>query len=494
MPEITYKDFDAHLKKKSDDRTGDNPQVYLFHGEELLYKKAFDAFVEHMIPPESRVANLEPVDGAPENIRDAVNRANTYSMLSGNKVVAVLESRIFYGKQEQGKLLEKAKEAIRKDDKKKASRFFLGLLGQFRLKPEDITGKEDVTSILPDGEDPDSADWIVELAAYCRDNGLSVPSGNLPEQFLESAIEKGFPTGNYLALTTDVVDKRKTLFKSIREKGVVVDCSVPKGNRRADRMIQEEVLKSRISSVLKGSGKTLMPQAFAKLYDMTGFDLRTFTNNLEKLVLYVGDRPAITPDDVTSVLERSKQDPIYELTGAVSDRNPKASLMLLDSLIQSGLHYLQVFTAIVNQLRKLLTVKAFLESPHGRVWQSGMPYNVFTSRVIPAMADYDRKLLEMFELWDNAMKPDETENDGKKKKAGKKKTGSMKPPTDLLSAANPRNPYPIYLTIKKADNFSFKELTEFYSHLADTDMRLKRSAHDPKLVLEETILKICRPH
>ena len=74
----------------------------------------------------------------------------------------------------------------------------------------------------------------------------------------------------------------------------------------------------------------MSPPAFTRLYEMTGFDLRTFSNNLEKLVLFAGERQEITEDDVAAVLERSKQDPIYVLTGAVSDRNPVQSLELLD--------------------------------------------------------------------------------------------------------------------------------------------------------------------
>jgi DNA polymerase-3 subunit delta len=491
MPEITYKDFEKHLKKVPEEPEGTLPQVYLFHGEELLYKKAFASFVEKMIPPEDRSVNCEPVDGAPENIRDAVNRANTYSMLSGNKVIAVQETRIFYGKKEQGKLLEKAEAAIKKEDRKKASKFLMGLLGELKMRPEDIRDPEDVKALLDDGDDLSDTGWIVELAGYCVDNAISAPGGGQPDQFLENAVLKGFPPGNFMALTTDVVDRRKTLFKTIREKGVVVDCSVPKGNRKADRIVQEEVLKNRIASILGGSKKKLMPQAFTRLYDLTGFELRTFSNNLEKLVLYVGDRDVITPDDVTAVLERSKQDPIYELTGAVSDRDAAKALMLMDSLLQAGMHYLQVFTAIVNQVRKLIRIKSFMLSPQGRAWQNGMPYNAFTARALTAMEDYDRNLKELYEKWNETLTQDPT-RDGEKKK-GKKKAKALKVPTDILSAPNPKNPYPIYLTLKKADNFKMEELTELYAHLANTDIRLKRSAQDPKIVLEETILKICRP-
>ena len=494
MPEINYKDFDGHLKQIEETPGDTPPQVYLFFGEELLYKKAFTSFIESMIPPEDRSINCEPVDGAPEQIHDAVNRVNTYSMLSGKKVVAVQESRIFYGNQQAGKLLGKAKEAFQLNNSKKAAKYLLSLMGQHSLDLNNFEKKEDLGILLKDSKEGGNADWVLDLIDYCRENGLTVPSGGRPDRFLESAIEKGFPPGNYLAITTDLVDKRRTLFKCIREKGIAVDCSVPKGDRRADRQIQETVLRNRAETILEGSKKALTPQAFARLYDMTGFDLRTFSNNLEKLVLFVGERREITPEDVKDVLERSRQDPIYELTGAVSDRDPVLALKLLDSLLQSGLHPLQVFTAIVNQMRKLLLAKVFIQSTQGRTWQPGMPYNAFTARVLPAVQDYDRELISILSQWEDGLNPkapDAENENGKRGKSKKKKTGRKDTP-DLMVAANPKNPYPIYLTLKKADKFGLEELAALHIQLGETDVKLKRSGRSPRLVLEETIFKICR--
>ena len=498
MPEITYKDLETHLKKIIESSGVHSPQAYLFFGEELLYKKAFGLFLDSLIPPADRATGCEPVDGAPEGIRDAINRLNTYAMLPGNKIIAVQESRIFYGNQEKDKLIDKAKEAFQREDIPKAAKYILSLLGQHQLSLDDMTQQENFSALLPDEGLSSETNWLQEVVRYCVDQELRVPSSDRPDQTLMAAIEKGFPRGNYLVLTTDMVDKRRALFKCFRDKGVVVDCSVPKGDRRADRLIQEEVLRNRMTAVLKKSRKRMASQAFALLHEMTGFDLRTFSNNLEKLVLFAGERPEITEDDVKAVLERSKQDPIYAMTGAVSDRNPAQSLKLLDSLLQGGMHPLQVFTAIVNQFRKLMLVKNFTRSSYGREWQSAMPYNGFTARVLPAMTAYDQVLVDMLSEWDEMLGGDEIEGipvdgGGKKKKNKKRKNRQKrKLPEDLLVAANPKNPYPIYLTLKKADNFSMEELTDLYISLSDTDIKLKRSALDPKLVLEEIILRICR--
>ena len=72
------------------------------------------------------------------------------------------------------------------------------------------------------------------------------------------------------------------------------------------------------------------------MLEMTGFDLRTFSSNLDKLISYVGDRTEISIDDVETVLQRTKKDPLYELTNAVSERNAPQAIFFLDSLLSDN--------------------------------------------------------------------------------------------------------------------------------------------------------------
>jgi DNA polymerase-3 subunit delta len=75
-------------------------------------------------------------------------------------------------------------------------------------------------------------------------------------------------------------------------------------------------------------------------------------------------------------------------------------------------------------------------------------------------------------------------------KKGKK--NKAKATTDLLIAKNPKNPYPIYLLLKKSDGFSKDKLISAVEVLAEADKKLKTSAQSPKLVLEKAILSVCK--
>jgi len=228
------------------------------------------------------------------------------------------------------------------------------------------------------------------------------------------------------------------------------------------------------------------------MYNMTGFDLRTFSSNMDKLISYVGERKSITAQDVEYVLKRSKKDPIYEFTNAVTDKNIERTLFYLDSLLTGGEidHPLQLLAAIVNQIRKLLIIKDFTESSRGSVWFAGCRYDHFRSKVMPEIIEHDRAFLKQMDDWES-MLLEEMDEDVKNQKKGKKKKKKSKASTDLIIAKNPKNTYPVFMMLQKSDKFTKNELIYALECLNKADLGLKKTRQNPKLVLENALIKIC---
>jgi len=485
MPETNYKALDSVLSQIDREKL---PQVILIYGEEMLYKNALKRCTDALLPGADKQLNYDPIDGIPDNIGLAIERANTFSLLPGIRIIGFLNADLFYSKQNEGALIEKAAEALGKDDLKKASSYMLNVLSMGNLSLEDVSGGNASTHLkLPEGLGPEG--WVERIVAYCLENHLSVPRAGSAKESLILALEKGFPKSNYLMITTEIVDKRQRLYKTIKDKGLVIDCSVPKGERRADKAVQESVLQERAREVLSASGKTLGRDAFMALSEMTGFDLRTFSNNLEKLIDYVQDRREIRPEDIASALDRTKKDPVYELTNAISDRSVEKSLFFLSSLLSGDMHPLQIVAAVTNTMRKLLVARDFIESPAGKPWHAGCQYNEFRASVMPAIQAYDKSLADMLTDWQSGQSGSISGGDGGEKKPANKKTIK----TDLLLAANPNNPYPVYQNLRKSERFSREELLNAIRLLADADRRMKSTGQDPVLVAEDTIIKICLP-
>ena len=490
MPEINYKDLKKHLKKFV--------PVYLIYGEEMLYKAALNELLDALIPADKRSHNYDPFDGTDENIQEALERVNTYSLMPGTKVVAICDSNIFYAKQDKESILEKAKEAYDKEDNKDAARYLLNLMKILNLSLEDLQpenrNKTIKETLKIDTDILDDDIWVGNIISYCVENNLDVPSSGDSADRLQNAIEKGFPKGNHLIITTDMADKRRKLYKTIKEKGLIIDCSVPKGDLSADRKAQEAVLKESKNAILEQFGKTIEEDAFKKMYEMTGFDLRTFTQNLEKLVSYIGKRKKITVNDVESVLERTKKDPVYELSNAIANRNLEMTLFVLNSLLGvDKFHPLQALAGLVNQIRRLLLVKGFVESSYGGDWDYWIglgylngewPKADFKNYVIPAIQEHDRALLDQIKSWENQ------EADDKNTKKAKKKTDKWM--SDFVIVKNPNSPIPVYKLLQNSERFTKNELISAFEILSEADVRLKSTGQNPKLILEQAIIRLCR--
>ncbi|MCD4764266.1 MAG: hypothetical protein K8R28_09640 [Desulfobacterales bacterium] len=489
MSEFKFKELGNYLLTLSKDKAKNKfVSVYLIYGEELLYKKALDILLSAVLPDKSlRALNYEPFEDTNENIYEIVEKLNTFSLMPGEKVIAVCDSKIFYSKSDTESILKKAEEACADNKIKKAAEYVVSALGLSGLSFDDVRRADGKAKLKLDNT-LNEKKWFDKVIKYCVDNSLTVsaPEGN--DKVLQKAVEKGFPKGNHLIITTDRVDKRRGLYKAINKNGIIIDCSVPGGQTRSDKIAQEAFIKEMMRNILAKAGKSVDNNAYLAMYEMTGFDLRTFVNNLEKLISFVGDRKKITIEDVRNVLKRTKSDPIYELTNAISERNIEDTLFFLNSLLSSEFHYLQIFTAITNQIRKLLIVKEFVESSYGREWHAGVQYNKFRSSIMPAIQEHDSVLLKQLEDWENIISKDETSD---KKKKGKSKKSKLNN-TDLLIAKNPNNPYPVFQLFSKSERFTKEELLDSIKYMSKADLRLKSTGQNPKLVLEDVIFHICR--
>lgn len=303
-------------------------------------------------------------------------------------------------------------------------------------------------------------------------------------------IKKPFPGGHSLVVTTENADRRRSLFKTVKEIGLVVDCTVPKGSRRDDKTRQAVILRQTMESVLDTSGKGINGDAMNMLMERTGFDPATLSDNLEKLVSFIGERTVITAEDVATMVKRTRKDAIFELTNAVCDRNAAISLFYLKSLLNAGFHPLQIVMALSNQFRKLVRVKFFVQNfqKMGKpCWQPGSSYNWFRQYTMPVIEQSDAELSAMVGDWDSALTVHADLKESKR--AGRPKKN--KNLTDLLIAPDVKNTFPVFNTFLKTDNFSPQELKQAVIWLSEVDLKMKISANDPEVVLDNLILRLC---
>src|ERR1700733_6717077 len=83
-------------------------------------------------------------------------------------------------------------------------------------------------------------------------------------------------------------------------------------------------------------GSALEGDAARELADALGADLMLMASELEKLVLFVGEKRHVTLGDVETMVLAAKQRSLYELTDAISARETARALRLLHGLLNAS--------------------------------------------------------------------------------------------------------------------------------------------------------------
>src|SRR5690348_1619727 len=78
------------------------------------------------------------------------------------------------------------------------------------------------------------------------------------------------------------------------------------------------------------------PDAARELVDALGADMLLVSNELEKLILFVGAKKRITLGDVETMVLAAKQRSLYELTDAISSKDRVRALAVLDAILTTG--------------------------------------------------------------------------------------------------------------------------------------------------------------
>jgi len=83
-------------------------------------------------------------------------------------------------------------------------------------------------------------------------------------------------------------------------------------------------------------GVKIEQDAARELVDALGADMMLVSRELEKLVLFVGEKKRITLGDVETMVLAAKQRSLYELTDAISAKDKTRALAVLEAMLSAG--------------------------------------------------------------------------------------------------------------------------------------------------------------
>lgn len=441
----------------TDLKKGKVAPCYLLHGEEnYLLTDALNQILDVVMPESDRDFGLFFVDGENADFDLLKDHLLAPSLLGGRKVVVVKNTTIFQSKDNLSELIAKIKDQL-DTHPEKAVKYFLTFLKLSGFAWEDMLGAgwQKITdqqwhSAVEGDPGDDRHKWLPRIVELCAGRGFSADGGvDTAEQF-EGLLTRGLPAGNCLILTAETVDKRKKIFKVFEKIGVILPFAAIR-----TEAVSKEMLKLEAQKMLSRYGKILTPAAWVALGRKTGYQLRPSLNELQKLIDFAGERAAIDEKDVEAVVGKTKEDSIFDLTNALSEKNAVAALCALKALLDQGEHPLMILTMIGREIRLLLQAVILVNSEKIPRINSHMDFASFQKNVYPSVS----RLAANFSSKD-----------------------------DVLIK---KHPYVIFNSLRNCGRFSYKVLVCYLDDLLDMDRAMKSSATDPQLLLENFLIKAC---
>lgn len=193
------------------------------------------------------------------------------------------------------------------------------------------------------------------------------------------------------------------------------------------RPLYEREVPFWLRGYLKELGYTISDKALLLLQTRIGSSLREIVNEVEKIVVNLNGRNKIEAQDVENVVGLLRNYSIFDLTDAIGSKHLKKSLMILNQMLQSG------------------------EQPTG------------------ILAMITRHFVNLSKInW--AVSQNKTQKE--------------------MSHLTGIPPFFISKTRDMAMNYSGASFGSIFSHLLDTDLKLKSSGQRPSIALESLVIKI----
>lgn len=287
--------------------------------------------------------------------------------------------------------------------------------------------------------------WL-QSANFFADNqtGRSETTLNAVESLVELLFQ-GLPPEVKVIISASEVDKRRSFYKKVSklaETKIFDKVDVSKAG-------WETQVMSQVRDKSKALGLEFQGAALERFVLMVGAETRVLDSELEKLSLYVGDRPA-TEEDVAATVASSHLGIVFEIGDAIARKNLPKALDLIRRQLAQGENAIGILlAAIVPRVRNLLHARDLVER-HGL--RAGRNYKSFEQAV-------------------NALPSGDTAHLPRKKDGG-------------ISA------YPLFLAAQISDRFTVAELKAALEACLEANVRLVTTQLEPHLVLDQLVTKI----
>lgn len=259
-------------------------------------------------------------------------------------------------------------------------------------------------------------------------------------------------TGVRLLISSSKADKRRVLVKWLEASGTVeMFQALSADDKDWATKAESEVLRA-----LKAVQREIRDDALGELVSRVGPNLRSLANEVEKLILYIGERTEIRTEDVQSITSRQKLAQAFALSEALGERDLPRLMRTLDQElweIRVGMDKSKSEIGLLYGLISKVRVLLILREMRDRGWlRPGADYNAFRAQMMEIPA--------------------------------------ARLPSDRRFNPLSGHPYVVYQSFRQSENYRAIELTRAMEILLEANLKLVGSSLDEGVALQQALVEI----
>ncbi len=147
------------------------------------------------------------------------------------------------------------------------------------------------------------------------------------------------------------LDARQSAVKKIRENALIIECKQPYNQKAIINWLSHE---PRLKNIVFSQDAM---DLFAATVDL---NYMVASNELDKLLLYIGSKKSIDSNDVSECVGHSRINSIFELQDYVAQKDLKNSMLILENLMEneeSGIFVLAILTNFFTLIWKIVNLR-----------------------------------------------------------------------------------------------------------------------------------------
>ena len=129
-----------------------------------------------------------------------------------------------------------------------------------------------------------------------------------------------------MILVSEDPDFRKRPFPELKKSATIVSCYP----------LYDNQVPAWVTARIKAKGRIAADEACRLLQAYVGNSLRSLDNEIDKLLIYIGDRKEITVEDIGSIVGASKGFTVFDLQSSVGRKDAREALSVLGRMLEAG--------------------------------------------------------------------------------------------------------------------------------------------------------------